>query len=162
MNDLREAESQRLSQKREMQHKEEMERIKVKRLRYDLKLLRLENERLRLNRRVTSMSPRRRTTHGLNPSPAPHRRNAPSPASVRLVPHPPHASGSSFPQPDFTQLDSPAASGVPYFRREPDTGASEEVDPYDLEGLSAEDLQAMMMPLGWSSSGPPSHNGAKT
>ncbi|KAJ7195660.1 hypothetical protein GGX14DRAFT_474648 [Mycena pura] len=60
MNDLREAESARLGQKREMQHEEEMERIKVKRLKLEVKLLQAQNERKHLNRHAwsTPASPR--------------------------------------------------------------------------------------------------------
>ncbi|KAJ7772089.1 hypothetical protein DFH07DRAFT_953372 [Mycena maculata] len=54
LNDLRESESLRLSEKRKLQHEEEMERISVKRLKYELKKLEAENERRRLNRHATS------------------------------------------------------------------------------------------------------------
>lgn len=61
MNDLREAESVRLGEKRQLQHTEEMERLKNKRMKYELKKLQAENERTRLNRHATSQSPRRRS-----------------------------------------------------------------------------------------------------
>ncbi|KAJ6550644.1 hypothetical protein DFH09DRAFT_1366660 [Mycena vulgaris] len=61
MNDLREAESVRLAEKRKLQHTEEMERLANKKMKYKLKVLQAENERMRLNRRVSSQSPRRRS-----------------------------------------------------------------------------------------------------
>jgi len=62
MQELRESESQRLSRKRELQHKEEMARIDTKKVKYQLKLLQAQNERSRINKRaMTSPSPRRRT-----------------------------------------------------------------------------------------------------
>ncbi|KAJ6549917.1 hypothetical protein B0H19DRAFT_1378665 [Mycena capillaripes] len=62
MQDLRETEATHLSRKRELQHKEEMGCIEVKRRKYDLKLLQAQNESIRLNKcALTSSSPRRRT-----------------------------------------------------------------------------------------------------
>jgi hypothetical protein len=61
MNDLREAESERLAEKRKLQHTEEMERLANKKMKYKLKVLQAENERMRLNRRASSQSPRRRS-----------------------------------------------------------------------------------------------------
>ncbi|KAJ6605119.1 hypothetical protein B0H10DRAFT_2229112 [Mycena sp. CBHHK59/15] len=60
LNDLRETESIRLAEKRQLQHEEEMERIKVKKMKYELKMLQAQNERARLNRRAMSQSPLRR------------------------------------------------------------------------------------------------------
>ncbi|KAJ7443069.1 hypothetical protein B0H11DRAFT_2204324 [Mycena galericulata] len=61
MNDLRETESARLTEKRQMQHTEEMARIRVKKVKYDLRLLEAQNERKRLNNHAWSSpaSPRR-------------------------------------------------------------------------------------------------------
>ncbi|KAJ7744262.1 hypothetical protein DFH07DRAFT_963795 [Mycena maculata] len=53
MNDLREAESVRLAEKRQLQHTEEMERLANKKMKLKLKLLQAENERTRLNRRLS-------------------------------------------------------------------------------------------------------------
>ncbi|KAJ7461450.1 hypothetical protein FB451DRAFT_1371191 [Mycena latifolia] len=62
LNDLRETESARLLRKREMQHEEEMARIKVKKAKYDLKLLKAQTELKLLNKRaLTSPSSPRRT-----------------------------------------------------------------------------------------------------
>ncbi|KAJ7191271.1 hypothetical protein GGX14DRAFT_407338 [Mycena pura] len=60
MNNLRETESVRLAQKRKMQHEEEMARIKVKRMKVELRLLQAQNERKRLNNHAwsTPASPR--------------------------------------------------------------------------------------------------------
>ncbi|KAJ7074852.1 hypothetical protein B0H15DRAFT_957044 [Mycena belliarum] len=84
MNDIREGESARLGEKRKLQHEEEMERIKIKRLKYELKLLQAENERTRLNRHATSESPRRRT-RVLNLSPSSPSRSRASRYSPRHV-----------------------------------------------------------------------------
>jgi hypothetical protein len=72
MQELREAESTRLARKRELQHKEEMARIQVKKTKYELKLLQAQNDSKRLNKRaLTSPSPRRRTrVLNLSTSPA--------------------------------------------------------------------------------------------
>ncbi|KAJ7315805.1 hypothetical protein DFH08DRAFT_820378 [Mycena albidolilacea] len=58
MNDIRESESDRLKEKRKLQHEEEMEHLKIKRMKYDFKMLQAENEKLHLSRRATSQSPR--------------------------------------------------------------------------------------------------------
>jgi hypothetical protein len=60
MQELRESESQCLSRKRELQHEEEMARISVKKVKYQLKLLQAQNEKSRINKRaITSPSSRR-------------------------------------------------------------------------------------------------------
>ncbi|KAJ7836701.1 hypothetical protein B0H14DRAFT_2589599 [Mycena olivaceomarginata] len=63
LNDIRESESDRLKEKRKLQHEEEMERLKIKRMKYDFKMLQAENEKLRLSRRATSQSPRQLSSH---------------------------------------------------------------------------------------------------
>ncbi|KAJ7851212.1 hypothetical protein B0H13DRAFT_2400067 [Mycena leptocephala] len=80
MQEIREAESTRLARKRELQHKEEMARIQVKKTKYELKLLQAQNDSKHLNKRaLTSPSPRRRT-RVLNLSTSPAR----SPKSATL------------------------------------------------------------------------------
>ncbi|KAJ7213871.1 hypothetical protein GGX14DRAFT_392646 [Mycena pura] len=56
LNDIRESESTRLGEKRKLQHREEMERIKIKKMKHELKLLHAQNERMRLNRLATRTS----------------------------------------------------------------------------------------------------------
>ncbi|KAJ7821039.1 hypothetical protein B0H13DRAFT_1921008 [Mycena leptocephala] len=58
LNDIRETESTWLAEKRKFQHTEEMERIRIKKMKYELKLMQAENDRIRLNRRAMSQSPR--------------------------------------------------------------------------------------------------------
>ncbi|KAJ6483676.1 hypothetical protein DFH09DRAFT_1291947 [Mycena vulgaris] len=87
LNDLREGESTRLAEKRKLQHREEMERIKIKRMKYELKMLQAQNERTRLNRHATSQSPRRssRMCNIGSPSPSKSRSTRYSVASPRHV-----------------------------------------------------------------------------
>jgi hypothetical protein len=56
MNDLREKESDRLAEKRKLQHREEMERLNLKRLKYKVKLAQAANETACLNRHPMSQS----------------------------------------------------------------------------------------------------------
>lgn len=59
-NDLREMESERLEQKRKMLHEQEMGKVEIKRMKYELKLIHAKNDTLRLSRRRDpSASPRR-------------------------------------------------------------------------------------------------------
>ncbi|KAJ7862337.1 hypothetical protein B0H14DRAFT_3863136 [Mycena olivaceomarginata] len=61
MQSLRESESERLLRKRELQHKEEMARIQVKRMKYEHKVLKEKNEARRLSKAaMPSFSPGRR------------------------------------------------------------------------------------------------------
>ncbi|KAJ7762086.1 hypothetical protein B0H16DRAFT_1719133 [Mycena metata] len=59
-----------MGEKRKLQHKEEMEHMKIKRMKYEVKLLTAQNEQVRLNRYATSQSPRR-GTGVLNRTPSP-------------------------------------------------------------------------------------------
>jgi len=77
LHDLRESESARLGEKRQLQHKEEMERIKVKKMKYELKLVQARNEGLRLSRQATSSRSPRRSTRVL-------KLGSPSPSKTRL------------------------------------------------------------------------------
>ncbi|KAJ6548524.1 hypothetical protein B0H19DRAFT_1074377 [Mycena capillaripes] len=60
LNDIREAEASQLVEKRQLQHDVEMERMKIKRMKIELKLAQVENDLIRLNRHATSQSPRQR------------------------------------------------------------------------------------------------------
>ncbi|KAJ7030872.1 hypothetical protein C8F04DRAFT_1186351 [Mycena alexandri] len=48
----------RMGEKRKLQHTEEMEHMKIKRMKYEVKLLTAQNEQARLNHHATSQSPR--------------------------------------------------------------------------------------------------------
>ncbi|KAJ6471178.1 hypothetical protein DFH09DRAFT_1220511 [Mycena vulgaris] len=107
MNDLRETESRRMSRSREMQHEEEMARIKVKKIKYDLKTLQAQNERKRLNSRALTSPSSSRQTRVLNLSPRSPARM--SQASRRFDnAHIPYAAASPAP-PSF--LSDAAQSG---------------------------------------------------
>ncbi|KAJ7868543.1 hypothetical protein B0H14DRAFT_2572278 [Mycena olivaceomarginata] len=101
LNDIRESESDRLKEKRKLQHEEEMERLKIKRMKYDFKMLQAENEKLRLSRRATSQSPRQLSSHRVlhlgSPSPLKSRTSryaAESPRHRRRIPDSPSPSKS--------------------------------------------------------------------
>ncbi|KAJ6461894.1 hypothetical protein C8R47DRAFT_1240485 [Mycena vitilis] len=102
MNNIREIESSRLAEKRRFMHKEQMSRSEAKLLKYQLKLAQAENERLRLNRRATSQSPRRRerVLHFGSPSPSKARSSRYSAASPRHVEFH-HTRGPSLAMPTF-------------------------------------------------------------
>ncbi|KAJ7114784.1 hypothetical protein C8R44DRAFT_880859 [Mycena epipterygia] len=108
LNDLRESESARFSEKRKFQHTEEMERIKLKKLKLELKMLQAKNERTRLNRHATSQSPHRRS-RVLNigsPSPSKSRSThyvAASPRHVRHV--------NFHPVPSYTSTSGDGGQG---------------------------------------------------
>ncbi|KAJ7189670.1 hypothetical protein GGX14DRAFT_580529 [Mycena pura] len=88
LNDIRESESTRLGEKRKLQHREEMERIKIKKMKYELKLLHAQNERMRLNRLATSPSPRRRVRVLDLSSPSPIKSKSQSARSPAMAPRP--------------------------------------------------------------------------
>ncbi|KAF7351850.1 hypothetical protein MVEN_01146200 [Mycena venus] len=100
LNDIRESESLRLAEKRQLQHEEEMERLKIKRKKYELKVLQAENERLRLSRRATSQSPRQLSRRVLN-------LGSPSPSKSRSSRYTAESPRSGFRMPDSP---SPAKS----------------------------------------------------
>ncbi|KAJ7030932.1 hypothetical protein C8F04DRAFT_1263430 [Mycena alexandri] len=52
LSDFRESESTRMGEKRKLQHTEEMERMKIKRMKYEVKLLTAQNEQAHLNPHV--------------------------------------------------------------------------------------------------------------
>ncbi|KAJ7688332.1 hypothetical protein B0H14DRAFT_3053011 [Mycena olivaceomarginata] len=121
LSDIREGESLRLAEKRKLQHEEEMERLGIKKKKYELKQLQAENERLRLLR-ATSRSPRR-YSRGFNfgsPSPSKSRSSRYTPRSPS---HPKSRSsaGISFDPDDlfnslpfdYTSLASASSDPVP-------------------------------------------------
>ncbi|KAF7372369.1 hypothetical protein MVEN_00097200 [Mycena venus] len=82
LSNIRESKSRRLEEKRKLQHEEEMECLRIKKKKYDLKQLQAENERLHLLC-ATSRSPRRHS-RGLNlgsPSPLKSRSSRYTPRS---------------------------------------------------------------------------------
>ncbi|KAJ6459852.1 hypothetical protein C8R45DRAFT_1109233 [Mycena sanguinolenta] len=90
MNDLREKESDRLAEKRKLQHREEMERLNLKRLKYKVKLAQAANETARLNRHPMSQStlrsPTRHNTYkvlNISTSPSKSRSARPTPSPAR-------------------------------------------------------------------------------
>ncbi|KAJ7753273.1 hypothetical protein B0H16DRAFT_1723307 [Mycena metata] len=103
LSDFRESELTRMGEKRKLQHTEEMEHMKIKRMKYEVKLLTAQNEQVRLNRYATSQSPRR-GTRVLNRTPSPSKSRARydsalSPRPVRS--HTPHHPSSVLSRPAF-------------------------------------------------------------
>ncbi|KAJ7497810.1 hypothetical protein B0H11DRAFT_2226440 [Mycena galericulata] len=113
-NDMRETESERLVVKRKMIHDQEMNRLEIKRMKYELKLQQARNESVRLSRthRLPSHSPRQ--------SPRRHRRTIDLNSPGVLSASPPHAasfsrtavagpsrSRASIPTPSSPQAASP-------------------------------------------------------
>ncbi|KAJ7888863.1 hypothetical protein B0H14DRAFT_3855863 [Mycena olivaceomarginata] len=112
LNDLREGESARLAEKRKLQHEEEMERMKLQSKKYELKLLRAQNEQIRLNRYATSQSPRRRT-YG-------YALHSPSPSKYRSRPYSVASPMSFAASPMPYALPMSASDGSSPFSTQPD------------------------------------------
>ncbi|KAJ6465468.1 hypothetical protein C8R45DRAFT_1107060 [Mycena sanguinolenta] len=100
LHNLRESESARLGEKRQLQHKEEMERIKVKKMKYELKLVQARNESLRLSRQATSSRSPRRSTRVLN-------LGSPSPSKTRFS-----RASANLGSPSSSKIRSSRTSGV--------------------------------------------------
>ncbi|KAK7027737.1 hypothetical protein R3P38DRAFT_3520815, partial [Favolaschia claudopus] len=154
LNDIREGEVVRLAEKRKLQHREEMERIGIKKMKYKIKLIQAENERLRLNRgRMSPSSPANIRTRVLNlgssPSPVRPRRQTASPR--RLFPSSTSPSKTRQLPPADSPLKESSSSPFSFLPHDVDTPAatdwsqlvSADVSSMDLSVLDGLDFTSM-------------------
>ncbi|KAJ7015924.1 hypothetical protein C8F04DRAFT_1283893, partial [Mycena alexandri] len=138
LSDFREGESARMVEKRKLQHTEEMERIKVKRMKYEVKLLTAQNEQARLNRYATSQSPRRGTRVLNLSSPSPSKSRARYDSA--LTPRPDRSHTAHYPSSALSRpalLQPPFGNDADLFARFAQSGMGEGSSSMMGEGSTA-------------------------